>query len=154
MISATDPRTRMALPQRITAAEYRALQQATATAPVKVSKYRNVVTVHGGRKYHSKAEAEAAAQLDSLQAQGRITGWVPQCPRFPLVIGADGRTKTYTADFLIFLPDGQALIADIKGKDTSESKLRRALVRERFGVTVLTDWRAVLAMISQQQGAL
>ena len=118
---------------RITAAAYKKLIKTNRR-----SKYGNNRTPYKNRMYHSRAEAEWAQRLDTLQASGAILSWLPQCPKFPLT--HEDRPPTYTADFLIFLKDGRALVADCKGFDTSESRLKRAVVQDRYGVAVFTSW--------------
>ena len=118
---------------RITAAAYKKLIKTKSR-----SKYGNTRTTYNNRTYHSKAEAEWAQRLDTLQASGAILSWLPQCPKFPLT--HEDRPPTYTADFLIFLKDGRALVADCKGFDTAESKLKRAIVQDKYGVSVFTSW--------------
>jgi hypothetical protein len=119
---------------RMTAVEYQAL---TKTKPKKRSKYGNVRTEYGGRTYHSKAEAATAALLDNLQRVGKIRGWLPQQPSFPMPGGGK-----YTADFEIFIECGSyvmVLIHDTKGYDTAESKLKRSYVKERHGINITTS---------------
>jgi hypothetical protein len=91
--------------------------------------------------YHSRAEAEWAQRLDTLQASGAILSWLPQAPKFPLT--DEAKAPTYTADFLIFLHGGKAIVADCKGFDTSESKLKRAIVKDKYGIHVLIAWGEV-----------
>jgi hypothetical protein len=105
------------------------------------SKYGNQVTPYKNRNYHSKAEAEWAQRLDILQASGAILSWLPQAPKFPLT--DEAKAPTYTADFLIFLHDGKTIVADCKGFDTSESKLKRAIVKDKYGIHVLIAWGEV-----------
>jgi hypothetical protein len=118
---------------RIPASEYKKLIKTKNR-----SKYGNTRTPYKGRMYHSRAEAEWAQRLDALQSMGAILSWLPQCPKFPLT--HEDRPPTYTADFLIFLKNGHALVADCKGFDTAESKLKRAIVHDKYGVSVFTSW--------------
>ena len=128
---------------RISACDYKKLLK-TKRKP----KYGNKRTLYNGRTYASEAEALWASRLDLLQKGGVILSWVPQCPRFPLT-DADN-PPTYTADFLIFLQGDRAIVADCKGFDTPESRLKRDIVKDRHGVTVHTVWGDVLAAIDPE----
>jgi hypothetical protein len=131
----------------MSAAEYLSLQQSEAEKPVK-RKYFNKHQEYGGREYHSKAEANWARRLDVFRLAGKVISWQPQEPRYDLVRNPEtGRMLTYTADFCIQLPGGGRLVLDCKGMDSAESRLRRALVFEKYGDRVLTSWRAVLAAV-------
>ena len=109
------------------------------------TKFGNVRTNYNNRTYSSKAEAEWAQNLDMLQRAGKIQEWLPQQPKFTLTGATDSeKAKTYTADFLIKKNDGTELVADCKGYDTEISRLKRAIVREKYGINVLTVFNDVL----------
>ena len=116
----------------------------------RLSKYRNVWTAYrspmvGLRNYQSKAEAKRAAELDLLVRAGDVEFWLPQ-PSFPLPGGT-----SYKADFQIHwayprkfgLPSrthsehGSVTFEDVKGRDTKMSKLKRAQVKEIYGIDIV-----------------
>jgi len=131
--------------QRMSAADYVAPQSKPGEPK---RKFGNVHTTYNGRKYHSKKEALWAAHLDRLHHAGTITGWVPQQPRFRLCVNPEtGKELTYTADFRVLLPDGRELVLDAKGFDTAESRLRRAIVHDKYGIRVLTVWADFMATL-------
>lgn len=125
---------------RISAGAYKKLIKTKAR-----SKYGNTRTPYKGRMYHSRAEAQWAQRLDALQSCGAILSWIPQSPKFPLM--GEDKAPTYTADFLIFLHGGKAIVADCKGYDTPESKLKRGIVKDKYGIHVLVTWDTVQAAI-------
>lgn len=131
---------------RISAADYQNLIKTNTGGK---AKYGNTKTPYKGRTYHSKAEAGWAFRLDSLQAHGAIRCWLPQCPKFALT--KEGRPFTYTADFLIFLNNGQVLVADCKGFDTPNAKLKRALVKDAYGIHVITAWLDIQEHVERTQ---
>lgn len=69
-------------------------------------------------------------------------------PKFPLYIGdnpilirseryPNGRKASYRADFVYQDHDrNERVVEDVKGVDTSESRLRRAIVEAQYGVRV------------------
>ena len=85
--------------------------------------------------FASRAEAKRAAELRLLQHAGEIHGLRMQ-PRYEL-LGADGRNLYndkgrkihYTGDFAYYQKDGTEIIEDVKGYDTRDSILRRAIMR-------------------------
>ena len=109
------------------------------------TKFGNVRTNYNNRTYSSKAEAEWAKSLDILQRAGKIRFWLPQQLKFTLTGATDSeKAQTYTADFFIAKNDGTYLVADCKGYDTDISRLKRATVREKYGINVLTVFNDVL----------
>jgi Protein of unknown function (DUF1064) len=137
------------LRQRMSAAEYTAAVAAVGPEmPAASRKYGNVPKEYGGRIYDSKAEATWARRLDAFQLAGLVARWEAQQPRYDLVRNPEtGRMLTYTADFCVQLPGGGRLVLDCKGCDTQASRLRRALVFEKYGDRIITSWRAVLAAV-------
>jgi len=47
-----------------------------------------------------------------------------------------GGGRRYRADFLIFWHDGHVSIEDVKGYQTKEFKLKKAIVEERYPIEV------------------
>jgi hypothetical protein len=83
----------------------------------------------GARTYDSMAEAGRAMQLDLLWKAGEVLFWLPQ-PRFPISGG------NYYGDFQVHWADGRVTFEDVKGRDTDVSKLKRAFVKDRYGVEI------------------
>lgn len=109
------------------------------------NKYRAVRTEGIGpngerRVYDSKAEARFARELNSERSAGLIVSWVPQVS-FPLGPDEKGRDVRYRADALVILevrPDGTFLgrFADKKGRDTPNSRTKRAACRALYSIDV------------------
>ncbi len=89
-----------------------------------MSKYRNIR--HNG--YASKREANRAAELQALQAAGKITELreqvryvlLPPCPDYP-------RPLVYVADF-VYVEDSKLHIEDVKGYRTEVYKIKKRLM--------------------------
>lgn len=99
----------------------------------KPSKFRNVLSVYNGVRYHSKKEAEFAQGLDfRLSARGpeRIKSWRRQV-RIPLVV--DGiKICIHVVDFEITYPDGSVELVEVKGYPTALWKLKRKLLEATY----------------------
>ena len=86
------------------------------------NKYGAKPTIYRGRKYHSKAEAGRARELDAMLEAGEIAEWAPQ-PRFKLTAAE----ILYIADFQVCDSEGRVWVEDVKGKETPEFKLKKRL---------------------------
>lgn len=126
------------------AAEYLKL---SAKSKVK-RKYGNIRTTYNNRSYDSKAEAEWAQRLDMLVLEKAIRFWLPQQPKFYLT--NQEKPQTYTADFLIVKNDGSFIVADCKGFDTTEGRLKRSIVKDRYQIDVLITFNDVLNAIYKE----
>lgn len=89
---------------------------------VRGSKMGNHPTEYGGVKYHSKREADYAAELD-LRTRGKdIGGWERQV-RIPLIV--EGKMiADYVIDFVIQHKDGPLEYVEVKGHETAVWKLK------------------------------
>ncbi len=96
----------------------------------KMRKYRNDPCEYKGRRYDSVKEATRAQQLDILQGEGKIMGWIPQVT-FRLQAGIG-----YRADFVVLLPGGTFRVEDTKGVLTPHFKDKAKLFRDRFGIEI------------------
>jgi hypothetical protein len=92
------------------------------------------------RTYDSRKEARAARELNAEMSAGLIASWVPQVS---LPMGKDeaGRDVRYRADALAVLqvnPDGTFVgrFVDVKGRDTSTSRAKRAALRALYQIDV------------------
>lgn len=113
----------------ISAGKGNTFKDCTAGA-VPVRKYHNDPCEYHGRRYDSVKEATRAQQLDILQAEGEIIGWIPQWT-FRLQAGIG-----YRADFVVLLPGGTFRVEDTKGVLTPHFKDKAKLFRERFGFDI------------------
>lgn len=108
----------------------------------KLSKYRAISTEYNGVRYHSKAEAIRARELDQLKAVGHVVWWIGQ-PVFRLGVAE----CKYVADFLVVTAHATPLLdkrfetpfmfkevhaEDVKGVTTSKFA-RDAKLWRRFG---------------------
>jgi len=116
-----------------------------AVAGWQVPKYKNKKTVVDGLKFDSKLEARRYEELKLMERAGAITD-LKVHPKFKLSCGdkpilvkskgyPNGRRATYTADFS-YLRGDELVVEDTKGMDTSESRLRRAIVEAQYGIDV------------------
>ena len=95
------------------------------------SKYGNEQKIYNGRVYHSKREALYAQELDLLKKAGEIKEWSPQ---FKLSLDVNGNhICNYYIDFYIIDKFGKEKIAEVKGYETAEWKLKWRLCKALFG---------------------
>ncbi|AWN22196.1 hypothetical protein DKM44_02230 [Deinococcus irradiatisoli] len=86
--------------------------------PLARHKFGAVRTVRGGITFDSKAEAKRYDDLQAMEKDGKIVGFMRQ-PVFYL----PGGTR-YVADFLIFWADGRVTTEDVKGVETEAFKIK------------------------------
>lgn len=98
-------------------------------------KYNASPTVVDNIRFASKAEAKHYVDLRNLQRAGKVTDLELQ-PRYDIEINGE-RCGYYLADFRYFDKEEDAeVVIDVKGHDTSLSKLKRKLVKAIHGVDV------------------
>jgi hypothetical protein len=86
----------------------------------KKAKYRNKKTRVDGILFDSQKEANRYIELKLLLAAGEIISFCRQ-PEFILVEGNETELAvTYSADFIVFYPDGHAEVEDTKGYEPAE----------------------------------
>lgn len=122
----------------------------------KPHKYHAQAITIDGIKFASKAEGRRYSDLKLLERAGEISGLELQ-PEYPLVIPRmiDGKltnvpvrirsakrpngTRTkYTADFRYQdTRTGRQVVEDVKGFDTTASRLRRAVVECIYGIEIV-----------------
>lgn len=97
--------------------------------PLKRGRVRNVQSCVGadGFRYHSRAEAKVAAELELRVKAGDIADFERQV-NVPLIVNGI-KVCTYIADFLILHNDGTRELLEVKGWRTPEWKLKEKLVR-------------------------
>jgi hypothetical protein len=118
--------------QTWTSAQYREHLRKSAN---RKNKYNARKTEANGRIYDSKKEASFAGELELRRRAGEIAAYIPQVS-LPLAPNSDRR---YRADFLVLKPGWENFIEfiDVKGKDTPQSKLKRDLLAENYGIEVI-----------------
>jgi len=99
----------------------------------KASKFGNVRTELNGRTYASGREAARAAELQLMEKGKEIFGLCYQV-RLPLAGGV-----VYVADFLyseVVAGKLVTIVEDSKGWRTPEYKIKKKLVKERYGIEI------------------
>lgn len=116
----------------ITADEYQALLH---NSKAKRNKFHAQKTELNGRVYDSKKEACCAGELEIRRLSGEIVAAIPQVS-IPI---APNSSRRYRADFLVLKPGWENFVefVDVKGLDTPQSKLKRDLLKENYGITVI-----------------
>lgn len=96
------------------------------------SKYNAQKIWVDGILFDSKAEADYYCQLKLMLRAGEITGFCRQA-RFLITEGVNGERGTeYVTDFIIFYPNGNYQIVDVKGKETDVFKIKEKAFREKY----------------------
>ena len=124
----------------------RSIRRSGAVAKKKPSKFGNKKVEYDGYKFDSKRECDRYKELRALRDQGKIKDLTLQ-PKFWLKCGGkdilikserypNGRRASYRADFAFVDDRGAEHVEDVKGFDTSGSRLRRAIVEAEYGVRV------------------
>lgn len=85
-------------------------------------KYNARAAKYNGQRYHSKREAEYAAELDLRVRAGELKSWRRQV-KMPIVVNGS-RICSYTIDFVETPPSGDEIYTEIKGFETPEWKLK------------------------------
>ena len=105
------------------------------------SKYGNKKTEAGGFMFDSKAEAKRWAELSLMMKAGAISYLMLQ-PVYKLVSSVkfegDKRAKPalrYQADFA-YVENGEPVIEDVKGVETDVFRIKRHLMKWRYGIDV------------------
>lgn len=109
----------------------------------KPRKYGNKpVRLDNGITFDSQAEYRRWIELKLLVDAGVIKELERQ-PKYKLTCGGKpvmyetGRQATYTADFRYWdIEKNRRVVEDVKGKDTRDSKLRRAVLKAETGIEV------------------
>lgn len=101
----------------------------------KRSKYRSQRVTVGERTYDSKKEATCAAQLQALEAAGKIHNLRYQV-RYDLIVNGL-KVTSYRADFTWEDEAGKEIVADAKGFRTREYKIKRNLMIALFGISIV-----------------
>lgn len=113
--------------------QWAALQRSRQVKPA--GKYRNKVTRVDGIRFDSKLEADRYVEILLLRKTGIVLWFLRQVP-FDVASGV-----VYRADFLIVwnrtgTPQECVTIEDCKGVLTPTSRVKIAVVQERYGINV------------------
>ena len=100
-----------------------------------MSKYKSVITVVDGFKFHSKKEAQRYCELKLLQRAGAIRMLRMQVPIILIDKSKYGMEVKYIADF-IYVEGDKTIIEDVKGYRTPVYKLKKRLLAERYGIEI------------------
>ncbi|MDE2105266.1 MAG: DUF1064 domain-containing protein [Patescibacteria group bacterium] len=114
---------------------------------IRKSKFGAEPTMLDGIRFPSKGEAARYAKLQLAEKAGAISHLKRQ-PKFllgtddkPVLIRSDGfpngRRAVYHADFEYVTDSGEHVVEEFKGKDTTASRLRRAVVEAQYGIRIL-----------------
>lgn len=109
--------------------EYRKLMLAKESKGKK-NKYNAKRTEVDGIKFHSKKESEYYQKLVLAKKAGELLHFEMQVP-FEICQG-----RKYLLDFMERWKDGSMRYIDTKGFDTPVSKLKRAVVEEKYGIKI------------------
>lgn len=125
---------------RLTESEYYALIRRTGTpqmsqiltppAPVKPSKYGNVITECDNIKFQSKKEAAYYRELCCRVHTGEVRFFLMQVP-FRLKGGFK-----HLLDFMVIRADGGIEYTEVKGKDLPMGKMKRKMVEEEYKIRI------------------
>ncbi|WP_144517301.1 DUF1064 domain-containing protein [Bacillus thuringiensis] len=101
-----------------------------------MSKYKNKKVDVDGHVFDSKAEANYYEGLKIRHVKGEVEGFELQ-PIFKLQPAFKKQDKsfqaiTYIADFLVYLPNGEVEVIDIKGMITETFNVKRKLFEYKY----------------------
>jgi hypothetical protein len=117
-----------------------------AVAKGRRHKFGAVATTVDGIRFDSKREAAEYARLKLRERAGEIEGLTLQ-PRFPIIVdgehvralpnrlGHRGRPLEYRGDFAFF-EGGKRRVLDVKGVDTPDARLKRAIVQHIYKIEI------------------
>ncbi|PEX52509.1 hypothetical protein COK25_08345 [Bacillus cereus] len=101
-----------------------------------MNKYNAKKVEVDGIIFHSKAESDYYSGLKIWQAAGEITSFELQ-PRFTLQPafaknGKSFKAITYIADFMVYLPNGDVEVVDIKGMVTETFAVKKKMFEYKY----------------------
>jgi Protein of unknown function (DUF1064). len=101
------------------------------------SKYGNTKVVIDGITFDSKAEGRRYQDLCYLQQAGKITKLHPHpvyelLPAFTDRTGKRHRRTTYIGDFFYYDDDFNAVVEDVKGRETEVFKIKAKMFQHRY----------------------
>ncbi len=109
------------------------LPPATPREPkARAGKYNAKPTHSGGIRFDSKREARYFERLNLLQQSGEVSHFHRQ-----VIFDLEGGV-VYRCDFQVIFADGRVEYHDAKGFETKEFRIKRRMVRARYGVEIVT----------------
>ncbi len=103
----------------------------TKTLQTNQSKFKAIRQTYEGNSYHSKKEAQYAAELDMLMRGKAIKSWQRQV-KIEL-LGENGtKVCNYFIDFVVTHKDGTTEYVEVKGFETPEWKLKWKLFEDKM----------------------
>jgi hypothetical protein len=96
----------------------------------KPNKYSAKRTMIDGIHFHSKKEANYYCQLKLAQKSGELIKFEQQVS-FEICKG-----RKYVVDFIEYWKDLTVNYIDVKGYDTPLSKLKRAIIEDKYGIKI------------------
>ena len=105
-----------------------------------MSKYGNRKTIAFGKVFDSKKEANRYCELHLLEKAGKIKSLRCQV-KYELIAKQKGehrneRNCTYIADF-VYEQDGKEVVEDTKGVRTAVYVVKRKLMLEKYGISIV-----------------
>ena len=101
------------------------------------NKFGSVRQTYNGRSYHSKKEAQYAAELDWLKKAGQIKSIEPQ---YKISLDVNGiHIANYFMDFKVTLPDDRIEMHEVKGAETDRWRMKWRLARALY-----PEWKFIL----------
>lgn len=104
-----------------------------------MSKYRNVKCTYKGFKFDSIGERDWYKTLELLQLAGEISELKTQV-KFPIVVN-NLKICSYIADYTYKDKQGNYIVEDFKGVQTSIFKLKKKLMLAVYGIDVLLTFK-------------
>jgi len=95
------------------------------------TKYGNQTSTYNGILYHSKFEANYAAELDLLLQAGEITKWERQV-KIDLKGENGSHITNYFIDFVVYHRSGITEYVECKGFETEVWRLKWKLAEDKF----------------------
>ena len=109
---------------------------------IKRTKYNSKKIEIDNMKFDSADESKYYLYLKDLKEKGEVRYFLLQ-PKYVLIpkfvyFGEKRRELTYTADFLVYYPDGTFEAIDIKGFSSQQTEIRRKMFEYKFPNEKLT----------------
>lgn len=102
---------------------------------IKHNKYRNTIVEIDGIKFRSKKEGQRYVELKMLMKCGDVVDFKMQVP-FE-VSSANRKKIRYFLDFEVCWKNGTITYEDVKGKRLPLYKLKKSLVKEKYGIDIV-----------------
>lgn len=110
------------------------IRSAFGDISIKQNKYRNTIVEIDGIKFRSKKEGQRYVELKMLMKCGDVIDFRMQVP-FE-VSKANGKNIRYFLDFEVYWKSGTITYEDVKGKRLPLYKLKKSLVKEKYGIDI------------------